>query len=378
MKIGIIVPNSGAYSQTFVRLHIERLPGTTEVLNARNLPRYRKAGTLSDEPRGFSAEILHGLRRLGSKGDCWLREQRLVRLIKRQCLDVVLAEFGPCAVRAMRSCAKAHTPLVVHFHGYDAHRTTTVKEGDGLHYPELFHRASALVCVSKLMEQRLLELGAPAGKLHIIPCGIDLSAISPTDAAANPPHFAAVGRFVEKKAPYLTLAAFRKVLDSVPEARLTMFGDGPLFETTVNLAHALGCFEQVSFMGACPHETVIRELQKARVFVQHSIQPHFGEDAGDCEGTPVAVLEASASGIPVVATAHAGINEAVLSGETGYLVAERDIDQMAAKMIRLAQDAQLAKKLGQAGRARMEALYSAEQSIGKLAEVLQHACRNSK
>jgi glycosyltransferase involved in cell wall biosynthesis len=103
-------------------------------------------------------------------------------------------------------------------------------------------------------------------------------------------------------------------------------------------------------------------MRQARVFVQHSV---VAAD-GNREGTPVAIIEAGASGLPVVATRHAGIPDVVVEGSTGFLVDERDVEGMARHMIRLAQDAELAGRLGRAARERVQVHFSTETSIRRL------------
>ena len=95
------------------------------------------------------------------------------------------------------------------------------------------------------------------------------------------------------------------------------------------------------------------------------------------DGTPVAVLEASATGLPVVATRHAGIPDVVLDGETGLLVDEGDVEGMAAQMIRLADDPELAARLGRAGRQRVCAEFSMEKSIAGLWSIIEGAIHNA-
>jgi len=112
---------------------------------------------------------------------------------------------------------------------------------------------------------------------------------------------------------------------------------------------------------------VAREMAGARAFVQHSLRAADG----DSEGTPVSILEAQASGLPVVATRHAGIPEVVLDGETGLLVAERDVDAMAAAMLRLLREPAYAGTMGAAGRRRVQELFTAERSLGLLADILR-------
>jgi colanic acid/amylovoran biosynthesis glycosyltransferase len=96
--------------------------------------------------------------------------------------------------------------------------------------------------------------------------------------------------------------------------------------------------------------------------VQHSV---VASD-GNSEGMPNSILEASASGLPVVATRHAGIPEVVLDGETGFLVEERDVEGMARQMARLVMEPALAEELGRAGRKRMQESFSIDSRIARL------------
>ena len=110
-------------------------------------------------------------------------------------------------------------------------------------------------------------------------------------------------------------------------------------------------------------------MKRARAFVQHSIRP----SSGDSEGTPVGVVEAGASGLPVVATRHGGIKDVVVEEETRLLVDEGDVDAMALHMTRLAADPSLAGHLGAAGRDRIAARYGMDARIELLWGILQDA-----
>ena len=117
--------------------------------------------------------------------------------------------------------------------------------------------------------------------------------------------------------------AFQKVLEQVPDARLRMVGEGKLLDPCRDLVDALQMNHAVSFLGSQPHRVVADEMKRARAFTQHSIEA----SNGDCEGAPLAILEAGASGLPVVSTHHAGIPEVVLHEDTGYIVEEKDIEE---------------------------------------------------
>jgi colanic acid/amylovoran biosynthesis glycosyltransferase len=356
------------YSQTFVRDHISRLPGEVfPVLGG--WPDWRHKGQF----------ILPKRHRLGlrfsQRGPSWLAqrirkagENRLASFIKRT--NVTLAEFGPVGVSLLRPCQIAKVPLVVHFHGFDAYdrRILEVYQDE---YQEMFQSAAAFVVVSKAMSEQVVRLGAPREKVHVNSCGVDVRRFDAADAGSNPPHFLAIGRFVEKKAQFLTILAFERALKECPDIRLSLVGDGPLLDCCKQLVRALRLEKVVEFVGVVNHDTVPAMMRRFRGFVQHSVTA----PSGDSEGNPVAVMEAGASALPVVSTKHAGIPDTVAHGETGLLSEEADIDSMANHLAILARDPNLASEMGEKARVRIQTLFSMERSIQGLYGVLEAAVR---
>ena len=221
------------------------------------------------------------------------------------------------------------------------------------------------------MERQLLQLGCPRDKLVYNPYGVDCAKFAGAAPATAAPQFVAVGRMVEKKAPHLTITAFARVVAECPEARLRVIGDGQLLGVCRDLAAALGIEHAVTFLGAQPHEIVEREMRQARALVQHSVTA----SNGDSEGTPVAVLEAGAIGLPVVSTRHAGIPDVVADGVTGFLVDERDTEEMARRLVTLIRNPGLAGELGRNAAAHIRRSYTLDQSIHRLAGILSASAR---
>lgn len=375
-SICVVTSNLEAYSETFIRAHIEHLPGEIHVLSGGNCPTHADG-----EPLVYDFNLLQRIRfRFGqqSKGLPWNGEAKhfaaIGRFLHEHHVRAVLAEYGPTGVAMMDVCTKAGIPLIVNFHGYDAYKSEVLAHYQQ-QYPELFASAASVVAVSQDMYRQLQTLGAPEEKLCYNPCGADTSLFVGANPAHADPVFLAVGRFVDKKGPLLTLLAFNQVLAEVPEARLVMIGDGPLLDASRQLARASKITHTVEFRGVQSHSSVIAAMQQARAFVQHSLRP--GD--GDSEGTPVAVLEASTSGLPVVSTRHGGIPDVVIDGDTGLLVDELDVDGMAQAMIRLVRDPELAARMGQAGRKRIEEHFSMQRSIANLWRIIESAIesRNS-
>jgi glycosyltransferase involved in cell wall biosynthesis len=233
----------------------------------------------------------------------------------------------------------------------------------------MFSYASAIVAVSTTMVEMLVALGAPRDRVHYNPYGVDLERFEGGTPASAPPRFLAVGRFVAKKAPDLTLRAFAQVRASFPDATLRMIGGGQLLEASRQLAEELGVAPAVTFSGFEGDDAVRAAMREARCFVQHSVvAPN-----GDMEGTPVAILEASASALPVVATRHAGIRDAVREGETGWLVDEGDVDGMTAHMLRLARHPEEAARLGAAGREWIREHFDARKRLAGLRRIIASA-----
>lgn len=177
----------------------------------------------------------------------------------------------------------------------------------------------------------------------------------------------AVGRFTDKKAPYYTILAFHAIAQQFPQAKLLMAGDGVLKSTCQNLVRHLGLQEQVVFLGVIDHQRYRELLAESLAFVQHSITAANG----DMEGTPVAILEASAAGLPVVATRHAGIPDVVLHEKTGLLCNEHDVEGMANNMARLLNNSTEAQQMGQAGKQRILKHFNMQRHIEVLEKALQ-------
>lgn len=370
LRVVVFSPSKNAVSETFIKAHLERLPLSV-------IPRYESHWRLSDAnkhhiwPLGWWLGA--ALRRLAPKWSMSAFKFFLARHLRSAGADAVLAEYGITGAYLVEGCKKARVPLFVHFHGYDA-SIRAVLDSHRDAYKKMFDYASGIVAVSNAMKNRLLSLGAPPERLHVNVYGVDPDRFSGGSPETIGPDFFAVGRFIEKKAPYLTVLAFSKVLRAVPDARLIMVGEGPLLGPSKRLAAALGVSSAIEFLGVQDSSRVSELMRNARAFVQHSLEA----DNGDCEGTPVAVIEAQMTGIPVISTRHAGIPDVVVDGETGFIVAEGDMDGMSARMLQLARDPELAGRMGRAARKRAETHYTLDRHLNQLAEMIESGVKQKE
>ena len=330
-----------AVSQTFIRAHAQLIDANIFYLHSGYPPRLTGANqSLLDWGPSY--------------------RQGLANYLSHNKINVVLAEFGTMAAEVYETCQAVGIPLIAHFHGFDASSKPTIDKYLPK-YREMFGYASYVVGVSNDMVRNLGLMGCPEEKLVYNPCGPDESffEISPTYDSES---FLAVGRFVNKKAPYLTLAAFRVVHERHPSARLVFAGDGYLLECCRNLSKYWQIDHAVDFLGAVSHQKVRDLLSGSLCFLQHSIT---AED-GDTEGTPVGILEACAAGLLVISTRHAGIKDVIIENETGYLVNEQDVSEMARAMLAILQQPEIAQTLGGKARKHIKDNFSIKKHIQTL------------
>jgi glycosyltransferase involved in cell wall biosynthesis len=366
-RIVVVSPPEGAPSETFIRAHIERLPFDVVPHYGSHWHFNGAAGSQCWVGGKWGAAAAT---RLPARLKSGLFALLLARHLRRIGADAVLAEYGTSGAYLVDGCKRANIPLFVHFHGYDASVRTVIEEHREA-YKRMFEYATGVVAVSKAMKERLLGLGAVPERLHVNPYGVDPQLFSGANPGSSPQVFVAVGRLVEKKAPHLTILAFSRIRRFVPEARLVVVGDGPLYGPCKRLAQALQLGSSVELLGVCGPQRVSQLMRSARAFVQHSLE---AED-GDSEGTPVSILEAQMSGLPVVATRHGGIPDVVIERETGLLVDEADVEGMSAHILQLAREPALASQMGEAARERALAHYGLDRHLAQLAAMISPTAR---
>jgi glycosyltransferase involved in cell wall biosynthesis len=228
-------------------------------------------------------------------------------------------------------------PLVVTFHGYDATQRCDLRSGVmAWRYGRLRHRlvdsANRLLAVSDYIRRRIIALGVPESRIQTHYIGVDLAKFPPAPLEEREPIVLGVGRLVEKKGFEFLIDAMAEVQRSMPDLELVLIGGGDLeADLRERAVEKLGSFRM---LGALPPREVISWMRRARILAAPSVV----DRSGNTEGLPITILEALASGLPVVATRHAGIPEAVIDGESGFLVDEWDTTALAGRILELARD----------------------------------------
>lgn len=265
--------------------------------------------------------------------------------------DLIHAHFGLDSLMILPIAKKLGVPLVTTFHGFDisTSRFGLIRSGKPVYinyalFQNKLKRSGALfICVSDYIKSLAIKSGYPENKLVTHYMGVDPDMFSLAEPCEEKLSILHIARLVEKKGTKYLIEAFAKLVKKYPQATLTIIGDGPLSESLQILAAPYS--DQITFTGAIPRSKVIEYLKLANVFVLPSVTAANG----DSEGLPTVILEAYASGVPVIGTYHSGIPEAVVEGETGYLVPERDVNALAGALDALLADENLRKRFSQSG-----------------------------
>ncbi len=261
---------------------------------------------------------------------------QLSNLLTRRDAVMMHVYFGHTGVHLLPFLRAWRRPSLVSFHGMDI----TLRDdepGYNDRLRELLVFLPMVLARSESLAQRLTALGCAPEKIRINRTGIPMDGFPA--AVRTPPangewRLVQASRFIKKKGLELTLEAFARLHERHPRARLVLAGEGPLAPKLENQARRLGITSAVEFPGFLGQAELAAAFARAHIF----LHPSRTTESGDQEGVPNSMLEAMATGLPVLATEHGGIPEAVTSGEDGLLVPENDESALTSALLALTGD----------------------------------------
>jgi glycosyltransferase involved in cell wall biosynthesis len=337
-------------SETFIRNQMAALKSWRGLLVGKRLLHQLpldgvETRLLEDEGQGALARgAVRMLRRLGLAAGLGALRQERPRLLH--------AHFGTDAVAAAPIARALRLPMLVTLHGYDinVHRDAW-ERGEGgpamRDYPRRLLELAArrhvhFIAVSEAVRLRAIAYGIAPEKLTTGYIGVDPSKFAPGPAplSERPLRVLFVGRLVEKKGCEYLLRAMQRVKAELPEAEVTIVGDGPLRGELEKLSGDLGVGAR--FTGALAPERVKAELDRARIFCL----PSICAANGDAEGFGLVLLEAQAAGLPAVSSAFGGAREGILHGRTGYHFEEKNVGALAQRLSELLSQPDKAMMMG--------------------------------
>ena len=291
-----------------------------------------------------------------------------LRLLEPGQPALIHAHFGIEGVSALGLAMHLKIPLVTTFHGFDATLKThaMLSSPAWFRYPLLRGRLARegrlFLCASSFIRQRLLEAGFPESRTHTHYIGVDCRNIRPRGHLEEQLRILHVARLVEVKGTRYLLRAFARVARTHDAVRLLIIGDGPLRRPLRALAASLGVGDRVEFLGALPHAEVLSSMRKAAMLVLPGIRTATGRE----EGLGMVLLEAAATGVPIIGSRVGGIPECIVDGKTGFLVPERDEETLARRMAELLEDPVRRHSMGAAGRALVEDRFDIDRQTAAL------------
>jgi len=280
---------------------------------------------------------------------------------------LIHAHFGICGALALPLARHLSLPLIVTFYGLDATLNETSRQ-NSLTHRAYFRRQAHLkqetklfIAVSEFIKQKLLTQGFPEDRVVAHYYGVNTRLFQPDLKITREPVVLFVGRLTEKKGCEYLIKAMAQVQVKHPNVELVIIGDGYLRAELEALAAKQ--LNRYKFLGLQPSEVVKRWMNQATLFAAPSVTAANG----DAEGLPTVVVEAQSMALPVVGSVHAGIPEAVIHGETGFLAPERDWQQLAKYISKLLEDQALWQRFSLEGQERMRSHFD----LSKQTQILE-------
>lgn len=213
----------------------------------------------------------------------------------------------------------------------------------------ILSRMDAVIAVSPTLKKRIEEMGVPQEKLSYISNGVDTGEFYPAPVDFPiPKRILWVGRMSKEKGLDVLIKAMKEILREVPQAQLTLVGDGPEREVIEQMIEEYHLTRHIYLEGFQSHREVSKYFRESHIFVLPSIR----------EGFPLVILEALASGLPCVASNVGGVKVVIEEGLNGYLVSPSNAEELSRKVVKLLKSVAVVKKMGERAREKIVAHYS--------------------
>jgi colanic acid/amylovoran biosynthesis glycosyltransferase len=297
-------------------------------------------------------------------------DARLIAFVRHHRIRLIHAHFGPGGTEVMPIAVRLGIPLVVTFHGWDVKLGAETGVPMSLYerlyrrrLPQLFQRASRIICVSQNWRDRVVALGCPPEKVLTNYLGVDSAFFDGCRGEIDPLSIMFVGRLVKRKGVHTLMKALSLLRKKNLPVHLTIAGEGPEEQPLKRLAEELKL--PVRFLGAQTSAQIRDLLRGAAVLCAPSTTA--GGEVPEALG--LVILEAQAMSVPVVATRNGGIPEAMQDGETGLLVDEDSVSDLAAALGRILGDDELSRRLGERARAFVCDRFDIERCYNRLEDI---------
>jgi colanic acid/amylovoran biosynthesis glycosyltransferase len=293
--------------------------------------------------------------------------RKLINVLEKRNAQLLHIFFGHIAVHLLPLIREWSKSTIVSFHGADA-LIDMEKPAYRKATREMLGAVRRVFVRSDSLRRAIVDLGCEENKIDVVRTGIPIEEFplrERNSPASGEWRFVQACRLIEKKGLVTTLHAFTSFLAHYPNAVLTITGAGPLLDNLRMLARKLKIDNRVFFPGFVSQERLRENFYASHIFLHPS---ETGVD-GDQEGIPNSMLEAMSSGLPVFATNHGGIPEAIENGVSGILVPERDHETLARLLLESVQDPRLLERLARAGAKVVADRFNQRTQVRRLEEI---------
>lgn len=294
----------------------------------------------------------------------------LASRMKKDGVNVIHAHFGRAGYHSLPVARRADLPLVTSFYGYDVSQYGQIPKWRR-NYLKLFSDGDLFLCLGPDMQRSLIRLGCPEEKTRVHHLGVDVSHIEYRPRhwdGSEPLRVLIAGAFRPKKGIPLALRALARVRDSL-DLRITLVGDSvgtpdslPEKARILQTIETLGLSSYTDLTGFKPYHQLLDDAYAHHIFMA----PSMTAEDGDMEGTPMALVDMVATGIPIVSTRHADIPEIIIHTHTGLLSEEQDVDGLAENVLWLAANTDQWEAMTIQGRSHIAANFDLQTQANRL------------
>ncbi len=291
----------------------------------------------------------------------------ILPFLDKKSYDIIHCHFGPYGNLGvlLRELGVIKGKIITAFHGYDM--AILKNRGENI-YNFLFEKGDLFLPISERWKRELLEFGCDEQKVIVHRMGVDTSKFNFSKREKRDTiRLLTVARLIEKKGVEFGIRAVAKVLKRYSAIEYKIAGDGELRNKIEELIEDLKIGEKVRLLGWQQLNEIKELMQEADILLAPSVTSVSSEQ----EGIPVVLMEALATGLPVISTQHSGIPELVQDGKSGFLAHERDVDALAERLEYLIEHPEIWPEMGRAGREQVEENYDIDKLNEQLVEIYQ-------
>ena len=295
-----------------------------------------------------------------------------LKVLKENQVLLLHSHFGNRGYFDLALKQKLKIPQVTTFYGHDV-SLLPQEERWRKRFKVFFEQGDLILAEGNYMKKTLLEMGCPDSKVRVQHLGIDCEKIPfiPRKMVdGQKVKILIAGTFREKKGITYALEAFARLVPKYKNIEVTLIGDAGRSQREINYKNEITTIidsrniaDKVNYLGFLPYPTFIEEAKNNHIFLSPSIHPSDGETEG---GAPVALIEMSAYGMPIVSTFHCDIPEVVIDGKSGFLVKEKDTNGLAERLEHLITHPELWESMGRTGRKHIEEEFNIVTQAAKL------------